>query len=41
MMRNPLPLPTVLALALGGCSPAGAPDAEGPTDLLSETASPA
>ena len=40
MMRNPLPLPTVLALALGGCSPAGAPDAEGPTDLLSETASP-
>ena len=40
MMRNPIPLPTVLALALGGCSPAGAPDAEEPADLLSESASP-
>ena len=40
MMRNPILLPTVLALALGGCSPAGAPDAEEPADLLSESASP-
>jgi len=40
MMRNPLPLFSALTLALGGCSPADAPDAEGPADLLSETASP-
>ena len=40
MMRTALPLPTVLALALGGCSPAGAPDAEEPADVLSESASP-
>ena len=40
MMRTALPLLSALGLALGGCSPAGAPDAEEPADLLSETASP-
>ncbi len=40
MTRTALSLRSALALALGGCSPAGAPDAEDPADLLSETASP-
>ena len=40
MTRTALPLLSALALALGGCSPAGAPDAEEPAALLSETASP-